>query len=232
MNRYIYIIIGILIIDLFIYFFIVKDIAKKDLRERITKILYQSSKAMIIFLVSLQIYSRFDLLDFFSLISEKDIGISIAVYTFLLSLLVSLIEIIVNSNSATIDIFLSSKKTMDHIVTENIKVTGEKFVTAHMFITIEGNFQKFNNSKIKIQFPKTVTAQIDTSVTDKFNMLTINISEYVAKEGRTRIPIDLLKQKSRIDNESYIKAELIKGNPFYKNLFIRVTSNRIGVISE
>lgn len=225
-------IITISIIALIIYLIVIKTIDKKDLKDKIVKVLYQSSKAIIIFLISLQIYSKFNVLDFFPLIPEKDIGINIAVYTFFLSIIISLVEIIVSSKLATIDIVLSSKNSIDHVVTDNIKVTGEKFVSAYMFITVEGDFQKLNNTKIKIQFPKIVEAQSDNLITDESNTLTFRISDYITSEGRAIIPIDLLKQPSRVNNESFIKPVLIREKKTYKNLFIKVTANKLGIISE
>lgn len=232
MNKYLIIILCIIFIALALNFIIIKFIEKNDDKNKLIKVLYQSSKAIIILLISMWLYSKFDLFDLFPGIPEKDIGLNITVHTLFLSLFFSVIEIIISSKLVTIDMCLSNKDSINNLVKESIKVSYEKPVTMYLFLTVKGSFDNLNNIKIEIKFPNTVNAQIDTLITDEANKLIFSIDKFITSEGMIIIPIDLLKQLSRNNEETYIKPILIKNICFFKSIFIKVTSNNIGLISK
>lgn len=232
MCRDISMIFGVIFVAAILIFCAYKFIEKEDLRNKIIKTLYQTFKAIVIFLTSMLLYSVFDVAKIISFMPMKNISLNISVYTLILALILSIIEIYMFSNSVKVNIVLSSKKNSNQIVKEVIKVSGMDPVKAYMIVTIEGEVEKLKGSKIEIQFPMSINAQIDTIVTDEKNKLIIDIYDLISTEGRTVITINLLKKMRSIDNEAFIEARLIKNNYFKNLFFINFNTNRVGLISN
>ncbi|MPM63424.1 hypothetical protein SDC9_110304 [bioreactor metagenome] len=231
MRKYILLISLFFLLSITIIFLVNKTVKKESIKVRVIKIVYQSSKALIVLLLSLLFYKFIDVADFIDILPKDNISLNITIHTLLLTSFISIIEIIIASNRLKISVIISNENIIDQHVKKNIEVSGNKHVPAFLFITVEGDLRKLKNREIEIQFPKSITAQIDVLLTDENNKLIINIDKMIHTEGRTLITIDLLKNSRFISNEAYITAKIIKESLINDIFLIDFSSNRIGLIS-
>lgn len=179
-------------------------------------IIYEAVKSLIVILLSLCLFNKFDLGNFITFIPQENISINITIYGVLITFIISMFEIYFKSNRIKVDAKVVSKKDKLLSCKIPIEVNDKSPQDIYIIINISGtNKKKLNNKGIVVKFPSSITIQPDSQ---EFLMTDNNFSEYelhidllkIANvSGTTGIPISLLKEKpTKVIREVNISPEL------------------------
>lgn len=186
-------------------------------------IYYNALKGLFTLYLSLTLFNSIDINSFISIVPEKNIDINIMIYTLIITVIISVIELNIDSHRLSVNITLSDtdlRRFSKNVSSIYIKHEEKKPVVAYILMEIHGNISNIEGCFIEVQLPASVTAQYNTTLVDDKGKLKIKIDDIVFTAGFIALPFDIMSNSS-VKMESVIKVEISNEGNLFKRILTK-----------